>query len=148
MFRTMVVTLGAVAVGLVPPAAGGEEPTKAKDASSSAFTLGAVQKELRAGLSQADVAERLGAPNILTRDGEGREAWVYDRVSSEVESSSRSVGIAGAGSGVGATFAGLLGIGAGKRSEKARSSQRTLTVVVRFSKAGTVESFTWHDSRF
>ena len=50
--------------------------------------------------------------------------------------------------GVGSTFAGLLGINASKRSDKARSSQRTLTVVVRFSAAGTVETFTWHDSRF
>jgi len=94
------------------------------------------------------VAERLGAPNILTRDGEGREAWVYDKVSSEIEASSGSIGIAGGGLGVGSTFAGLLGINAGKRSDRARSSQRSLTVVVRFSGAGTVETFTWHDSRF
>jgi hypothetical protein len=146
MCRTVVVALVVVAAGVVPAAAG--ERAKAKGASTSAFTLGVVQKELRPGLSQADVAERLGAPNILTRDLEGREAWVYDKVSSEVEASSGSVGVAGAGSGVGGTFAGLLGISAGKRSDKARSSQRTLTVVVRFSAAGTVESFTWHDSRF
>jgi hypothetical protein len=148
MLRTMVVTLGAVAVGVVPPVAGAGERAKSKDTSSSAFTLGVVQKELRAGLSQADVVERLGAPNILIRDAEGREAWVYDKVSREIEASSGNVGVAGAGSGVGGTFAGLLGISAGKRSEKARSSQRTLTVVVRFSTTGTVESFTWHDSRF
>ena len=146
MFRTVVVALVAVAVGVVPAAAG--ERAKAKEASSSAFTLGVVQKALRPGLSQADVAERLGAPNILTRDGEGREAWVYDKVSSEIEASSGSVAVGGAGSGVGGTFAGLLGIGASKRSDKAKSSQRTLTVVVRFSAAGTVETFTWHDSRF
>ena len=148
MFRTVVVALVAVAIGFVPPAAGAGERAKAKEAPPSAFTLGVVQKELRPGLSQADVAERLGAPNILTRDAEGREAWVYDKVSSEIEASSGSVGVGGMGSGVGSTFAGLLGISAGKRSDKAKSSQRTLTVVVRFSAAGTVESFTWHDSRF
>jgi hypothetical protein len=69
-------------------------------------------------------------------------------VSSEAEASSGSIGIAGGGMGVGSTFLGLLGINASKRSDKARSSQRTLTVVVRFSAAGTVETFTWHDSRF
>jgi hypothetical protein len=146
MFRTVVVALVVVAVGVVPAGAG--DRAKAKETPSSAFTLGVVQKELRPGLSQADVAERLGAPNILTRDGEGREAWVYDKVSSEIEASSGGVGVGGAGSGVGGTFAGLLGIGASKRSDKAKSSQRTLTVVVRFSAAGTVETFTWHDSRF
>ena len=94
------------------------------------------------------MAERLGAPNILTRDGEGREAWVYDKVSSEIEASSGNIGIAGGGMGAGGAFLGLFGINASKRSDKARSSQRTLTVVVRFSAAGTVETFTWHDSRF
>jgi len=146
MFRTVVVTLVVVAVGVVPAGAG--DRAKAKETPSSVFTLGVVQKELRPGLSQADVAERLGAPNILTRDGEGREAWVYDKVSSEAEASSGSIGIAGGGMGVGSTVMGLFGINASKRSDKARSSQRTLTVVVRFSAAGTVETFTWHDSRF
>jgi len=148
MCRTVVVALVAVTVGVVPSVARAGERAKAKESPTSAFTLGVVQKALRPGLSQADVAERLGAPNILTRDAEGREAWVYDKVSSEVEASSGSLGVGGAGSGVGGTFAGLLGISASKRSDKARSSQRTLTVVVRFSTAGTVEGFTWHDSRF
>jgi hypothetical protein len=56
--------------------------------------------------------------------------------------------VGGLGSGVGSSLWGLLGVGAGKRSDKARSSQRTFTVVVRFSAAGTVETFTWHNSRF
>jgi hypothetical protein len=146
MFRTVVVVLVVVAVGVVPAGAG--DRAKAKETPSSAFTLGVVQKELRPGLSQADVAERLGAPNILTRDGEGREAWVYDKVSSEIEASSGNIGIAGGGMGAGGALLGFLGINASKRSDKARSSQRTLTVVVRFSAAGTVETFTWHDSRF
>jgi hypothetical protein len=148
MVRTVVVGLAAVAVGFLPAAATAGDRAKAKEAPSSAFTLGAVQRELRPGLSQAEVAERLGAPNILTRDADGREAWVYDKVSTETEASSGSVGAGGLGSGVGGTFWGLLGVGAGKRTERARSSQRTLTVVVRFSTAGTVESFRWHHSRF
>jgi hypothetical protein len=146
MLRGLGVALVAVAIGVGPAAAG--ERGRAKTEVPREFTLGMVQKELRPGLSQADVVERLGSPNILTRDAEGREAWVYDKVSSEVEASSGSVGVGGLGSGVGGTFWGLLGAAAGKRSEKAKSSQRTLTVVVRFSTAGAVESFTWHDSRF
>ena len=84
----------------------------------------------------------------MTRDAEGREAWVYDRVSTEFEASSGNVGIGGVGSGAGGSVAGVLGIKAGKRIDKARSSQHALTVVVRFSSAGAVESFTWHSSRF
>jgi len=146
MIRSMVVALIAVAVGVRPAAAG--EPGRSPGDGSREFTLGVVQKELRPGLSQADVAERLGSPNLVTRDAGGREAWVYDKVSSEVVASSGNVGIGGVGSGVGSTFAGLLGISAGRRSERTRSTQKTLTVVVRFSAAGAVESFTWHSSRF
>jgi hypothetical protein len=138
------VALVAVALGAVSAAAAEREKAEAP----RAFTLGLVQQALRPGLSQADVAERLGSPNIVTREADGREAWVYDKVSSERESSRESVGIGGGASGAGGSFWGLLGVTAGKRSEKARSSQRTLTVVIRFSAAGGVETFTWHDSRF
>jgi hypothetical protein len=136
--------LVAVALGAVPAAAAEREKAEAP----RAFTLGLVQRALRTGLSQADVAERLGSPNIVARETDGREAWIYDKVSSERETSGQSVGVGGAASGVGGSFWGLLGVRAGKRSEKAKSSQRTLTVVIRFSAAGAVESFTWHDSRF
>jgi outer membrane protein assembly factor BamE (lipoprotein component of BamABCDE complex) len=144
MFRIMIGALVALATG-VGAAAGGD---KEKAPAPSAFTLGVVQNALRPGQSQADVVERLGSPSILTRDADGREAWVYDKVSSETEVSSGHIGVGGGGTGVGSTFAGLVGFNAGKRSDKAKSSQRTLTVVIRFSAAGTVESFTWHDSRF
>ena len=146
MFRRAGVALVVAAVGVVPAAAGDRGPAKAE--AGREFTLGVAQKALRPGLSQADVAERLGSPGIVTREANGREAWVYDRVSSAFEASSGSVGVGGLGSGAGSSFWGLLGVGAGKRSDKARSSQKTLTVVIRFSAAGAVESFTWHDSRF
>ena len=138
------VALVAAALGALPVVAADRE----KAESPRAFTLGLVQKALRPGLSQADVAERLGSPNIVARETDGREAWVYDRVSSEREASTQNVGVGGVGSGAGGSVWGVLGISAGKRSEKSKSSQRTLTVVVRFSAAGAVESFTWHDSRF
>jgi hypothetical protein len=146
MHRRAGVVLAVALAGAAASGAGERERAKAEP--PAAFTLGVVQKALRPGLSQADVAERLGSPNIVTRDADGREAWVYDKVSSEFEASGGSLGVGGLGSGAGSTFWGLLGVGAGKRSEKAKSSQKTLTVVVRFSAAGAVESFTWHDSRF
>jgi hypothetical protein len=125
-----------------------DQKEKPRTDATRQFTLGVVQKELRTGLSQADVAERLGSPNIVTREPDGREAWVYDKVSSEVEASSGSVGVGGVGAGAGGSLAGVLGLVAGKRSGKVKSSQKTLTVVIRFSAAGTVEGFTWHASRF
>src|SRR5215471_3083337 len=47
------------------------------------MTLGVVQKEIRAGLTQEQVLGGLGSPNIVTRDASGRETWVYDKVASE-----------------------------------------------------------------
>jgi hypothetical protein len=112
------------------------------------FTLGLVQRQLKAGLAQADVAERLGSPNLVTRDAAGREAWVYDKVATETDSSGRHVNLGFLGSAASASTFGLLGLSGGGHSEKSRSSQKTLTVVVRFATDGSVESFTFHQSRF
>lgn len=144
MIRVMSVALVALAVGAVTAEAGDRD----KSGAPSTFGLGLVQKELRAGLSQAEVAEKLGSPNILTRDATGGEAWIYDRISSEVEVSGGGFGIGGLGTGGGGSFAGMLGVHGGRHSEKSRSSQRTLTVVIHFSSTGIVERFSWHDSRF
>ena len=144
MVARVAAALAAVALGAVAVTAAERDKAEAP----RAFTLGLVQKALRPGLRQADVAERLGSPNIVTHEADGREAWVYDKVSSEREVSGQSVGAGGAGSGAGGSVWGILGVTAGKRSEKSKSSQRTLTVVIRFSAAGAVESFTWHDTRF
>jgi hypothetical protein len=107
-----------------------------------------VQRQLRQGLSQTEVVERLGSPNILTRDASGREAWVYDRLATERESAGVSLGVGGGGIGGSDSFAAGGAVHAGWQKRKARSSQRTLTVVVRFTAGGLVESFSWHDSRF
>mgnify|MGYP000738906662 FL=1 len=48
------------------------------------MTVGTVQKEIRKGMSAAEVAEVLGSPNIVTTDSEGREVWVYDKISTDV----------------------------------------------------------------
>ena len=63
------------------------------------MTVGVVQKEIRKGMSAADVAEVLGSPNIVTTDSEGREVWIYDKISTDVSYSQDSGGggIAGAG---------------------------------------------------
>lgn len=54
------------------------------------MTLGIVQKEIRVGLSQADVAAALGSPNIVTKDSADKETWVYDKIASEASYSASS----------------------------------------------------------
>ncbi len=71
------------------------------------LTVGTVQKEIRIGMSAAEVAEVLGSPNIVTTDEERRESWIYDKIATDV-AYSRSQGaivglvFGGAGGGAGA----------------------------------------------
>ena len=108
------------------------------------ITVGTVQKEIRLGMSAADVASVLGSPNIVTTDDERQETWIYDKISSDVtysRSSGTIIGLifggSGAGAGVGSTDAGST-----------TSSQRTLTVIVKFDGNDVVSDFSYHASRF
>lgn len=112
------------------------------------FTLGLVQKELEVGMSQTDVAQALGSPNLVTRSGDGREAWVYDKVASEARVRSSGIGVEAGGLGTPGTSLILGLLGAHHRDARSVSSQKTLTVVIRFGAQGSVETFSFHASRF
>ena len=77
------------------------------------ITVGTVQKEVRIGMSAANVASVLGSPNIVTTDDQRQETWIYDKISSEVtysRSKGTLVGLifggSGGGAGIGTTSAG------------------------------------------
>ena len=116
------------------------------------MTIGIVQKEIRNGMSAAKVAEVLGSPNIVTTDGEGREIWVYDKISTDVTYSNDSGGagvILLIGGATGGTAGGGLGSGNYSRSAGAQSkTQRTLTVIIKFDDQNKVRDFAYHSSRF
>lgn len=59
------------------------------------MTVGIVQKEIRVGMSGADVVTALGSPNIVTKDSEGKEVWVYDKIATEAAYSYDRGGVAG-----------------------------------------------------
>jgi outer membrane protein assembly factor BamE (lipoprotein component of BamABCDE complex) len=112
------------------------------------FTLGLVQKEIRVGMMQTDVVSALGSPNIVTRDADGREAWVYDKIATEASYARSSVGV-GAGGAGGPADVLLLGlVGASRERSRSTVSQRTLTVILKFDAHGAVDSFSFHASRF
>lgn len=102
-------------------------------------TLGVVQKNIQNGMSQADVAEALGSPNIVTKDSSGDETWIYDKIASEV-SYSRSSG------GTGIIVALIAGFN--REAGAASSTQRTLTVVIKFDESGRVKNTSYHASKF
>jgi outer membrane protein assembly factor BamE (lipoprotein component of BamABCDE complex) len=112
------------------------------------MTVGLVQKEIRVGMSQTEVAEALGSPNIVTMDENGKESWIYDRIASEASYSKSNVGGVTGGAGTtGNTL--LLGLITGAYESGASSTtQKTLTVVIKFDKDHLVESFSYHSSKF
>jgi len=108
------------------------------------ITVGTVQKEVRIGMSATNVANVLGSPNIVTTDDQRQETWIYDKISSEVtysRSKGTLVGLifggSGGGAGIGTTSAGATA-----------TSQRTLTVIIKFDGDNRVRDFSYHTSRF
>ncbi|WP_043833563.1 hypothetical protein [Muricoccus aerilatus] len=104
--------------------------------SNDRLALGTVQREIRVGMTTAEVVAVLGAPNMVTTDEQRRENWVYDRVSSETVYSS------------GAAGANVLLLGAVASSGATRRSQRTLTIIIRYDGVGRVRDFSYRSSSF
>jgi outer membrane protein assembly factor BamE (lipoprotein component of BamABCDE complex) len=100
------------------------------------MTVGIVQKEIRAGLTEEQVALALGSPNIVTRDAAGNETWIYDKIASEA-SYSRSD-----------AYGTILILGGGRAAGASSNTQRTLTVVIKFGADRMVETFSYHASKF
>ena len=116
------------------------------------LTLGILQKEIKVGMSQAEVLSVLGSPNIVTRDSEGRETWVYDKVATEYFYSKDVGGIGGGAGGGGVTgtslILGLLGGGYQRSAGVYSQTQKTLTIIIKFDKNQKVETFSYHASKF
>ncbi len=128
-------------------------------AQDRALTLGTVQKEVKPGMSQADVAEKLGSPNIVTGDSGSREVWVYDKVASESsfsnDSGSVSASLTGtanfpspSGTGPNGSISGNGSGGYGKSAGALSFTQRTLTVIIKFNTSKAVESVSYNSTRF
>ena len=123
-----------------------------------ALTLGLVQKHVKVGVSQADVATALGSPNIVTGDNQQHETWIYDKIASEASFSEDAGAVAANLSGnqpVGYATEGSHGPISGsingsysKSAGAASITQRTLTVVIKFNPDHTVESVAYNSTRF
>ena len=107
-----------------------------QDDGSKLLTVGTVQKEIRVGMSSADVVQVLGSPNIVTTDGNRNEVWVYDKISTESAYSKSEGGVF------------LLVLNAGSSSGASSTTQKTLTVVVKFDESAKVRDFSYHSSKF
>jgi outer membrane protein assembly factor BamE (lipoprotein component of BamABCDE complex) len=117
-----------------------------QDDSGEKLTVGVVQKEIKVGMSGAGVLEVLGSPNIVSTDEQRREVWVYDKIATDVVYSNSGGGamILGFASNV------LLGGGGSynKNAGAASTSQRTLTIIIKFDDDSKVRDFAYHSSSF
>ncbi|NUO08681.1 MAG: hypothetical protein HUU08_08395 [Candidatus Brocadia sp.] len=100
------------------------------------LTVGTVQKEIRKGMSGAEVVEALGSPNIVSTDEQGREVWIYDKISTDrVQSESSGYGT-------------LILFGYQGSAGASSTSQQTLTIIIKFDHDKKVRDFAYHTSRF
>lgn len=100
------------------------------------LTVGTVQKEIKKGMSGAEVAQVLGSPNIVTTDEQGREVWIYDKISTD------KVYSEGSGGGT------LILLWGQQSAGSSSTSQQTLTVIIKFDHDKKVRDFAYHASRF
>ena len=98
------------------------------------LTVGVVQRDIRKGMSAAEVSQALGSPNIVSKDKDGVETWIYDKVASEASYSASSGGILSL----------LIG---SRESSAAASTQKSLTVIIKFVK-GVVSDYSYHSTKF
>lgn len=153
--RRIVVTL---AIGIASLLAGCQTPAEHAEAVRQAqgagdkMTVGTVQREIKIGMTNAQVVEVLGSPNMVTTDEKRRESWVYDKISTDTVYSRSSGGVNSlilGGALIGPALAGgALGgsyySGAGASS----TTQRTLTVIIKFDENSHVRDFAYRSSSF
>ncbi len=151
-FKLSLLSLIAIFLFLTGCMTAGQHYQDTHGAQERKMTVGTVQKEIRKGMSAADVALALGSPNIVTTDAEGREVWIYDKISTDVSYSQDSGGLGAVlliGSSSGGTAGAGLGSGSYNKSAGAQSkTQRTLTVVIKYDEQKLVRDFAYHSSRF
>lgn len=100
------------------------------------ITVGKVQREIRVGMPSSQVIESLGSPNIVSTDENRLEVWVYDKIATDVSYSNSNGGVW--------LILGTVGGNSGATS----TSQRTLTIVVKFDSDKKVRDFAYHSSSF
>jgi len=104
-----------------------------QDDTGDKVTVGTVQKEIKKGMSGAEVAGALGSPNIVSTDEQGREVWIYDKIATDRIYSQSDAGI------------GFLTSGSSGASS---TSQRTLTIIIKYDQDKKVREFAYHTTRF
>lgn len=104
---------------------------------NSELTHGNVQMNLEVGkTTQTDVLEVFGAPNITSIDGSGQEVWTYQRNATVTQSSSSS------------NYWTIILAGGESGAAGFERTQRTITLIIKFSAEKIVSDFRSRSSNF
>ena len=118
---------------LVGCASASYQRRQVQDDKGDRLTVGTVQRKITIGMPSAEVAQILGAPNVVSTDEERREVWIYDKLATDVVYSTSNAGIK------------FLTVGS---SGAVSTTQRTLTVIIKFDDQSKVRDFAYHSSQF
>jgi outer membrane protein assembly factor BamE (lipoprotein component of BamABCDE complex) len=114
-----------------------KHPTNAgPDGNARNLTVGTVQGEIKIGMPASDVVAILGSPNIVTTDEKRREVWVYDKVSSNRVDTANSIG----GS--------IIIFGGSSAQSQSTSTQKTLTIIIKYDEQKMVRDFAYNYTQF
>jgi outer membrane protein assembly factor BamE (lipoprotein component of BamABCDE complex) len=108
-----------------------EHRVEVEDSSTEKVTVGNVQREVKEGMSGAEVATILGSPNIVSTDSERREVWIYDKIRTTLTHSASN-----------SSFWYTSPAGA------ISTNQKTLTVIIKFDEDKKVRDFSYRQSSF
>ncbi len=89
------------------------------------------------------MAAALGSPNIVSTDEYRNEVWIYDKISSHSVHTQTHTAPATL-----MLFDSLGSITTTSSKQRNSSSQRSLTVIIKFDEDGKVYDFAYHTSRF
>jgi outer membrane protein assembly factor BamE (lipoprotein component of BamABCDE complex) len=106
------------------------------DGNARNLTVGTVQGEIKIGMPASDVVAILGSPNIVTTDEQRREVWVYDKVSSNRVDTANSIG----GS--------IIIFGGSSAQSQSTSTQKTLTIIIKYDEQKMVRDFAYNYTQF
>ena len=140
--------IGALCLVLAGCISAAQHNEELSSAEQDRLTLAAVQRNVRVGMSGAEVLGSLGSPNIVSTDEQRREVWVYDRIGTEYVHSESGVGLISLVGGASGSAAGGVLPTFNQKSGASRRSQRTLTIIVRFDDESRVRDYSYHASRF
>jgi len=112
-------------------------PTNAgRDGNADNLTVGKVQGEIKMGMPASDVAAILGSPNIVTTDENRREVWIYDKVSSNRVDTRNSA------------YGTLILFGGSSKQSESTSTQKTLTIIIKYDEQKKVRDFAYNYTQF